>query len=119
MLNHAKCSTTHTDCLMVWCVCARVCLHVCVSVCLCAGHVSIGALGDSFYEYLLKSWLGTSKKDTEAYDMYMETMQVTLVGGTGGRGRWDLWVGQMGLVGRANGTGGRGRWDWWAGQYSW
>ena len=74
-------------------VCARVCLHVFVSVCLCAGHVSIGALGDSFYEYLLKSWLGTSKKDTEAYDMYMETMQVTLMGGAGEQGGGDWWAG--------------------------
>ena len=80
-------------CVCGVCACVCVCLHVFVSVCLCAGHVSIGALGDSFYEYLLKSWLGTSKKDTEAYDMYMETMQVTLVGGTGGRGRRDWWVG--------------------------
>jgi len=30
----------------------------------------LGALGDSFYEYLLKSWLMTSKKDVEARDMY-------------------------------------------------
>eukprot|EP00731_Ephydatia_muelleri_P031967 Em0023g474a len=35
-----------------------------------SSHMSIGALGDSFYEYLLKSWLGTSKADTEARDMY-------------------------------------------------
>ena len=33
------------------------------------GHISLGALGDSFYEYLLKSWLMTSKVDTEARDM--------------------------------------------------
>ena len=33
-------------------------------------HVSLGALGDSFYEYLLKSWLMTSKDDVEARDMY-------------------------------------------------
>lgn len=30
-----------------------------------ARHVSIGALGDSFYEYLIKSWLVTRKQDTE------------------------------------------------------
>lgn len=38
-------------------------------------HISIGALGDSFYEYLLKSWLMTSKKDTVARDMYFEAMK--------------------------------------------
>lgn len=38
-------------------------------------HVSLGALGDSFYEYLLKSWLVTSKEDTEARDMYYEAME--------------------------------------------
>lgn len=32
--------------------------------------MSLGALGDSFYEYLLKSWLMTSKDDVEARDMY-------------------------------------------------
>ena len=44
-----------------------------------AGHISIGALGDSFYEYLLKSWLMTSKKDTVARDMYFEAMKVSIV----------------------------------------
>ena len=39
-----------------------------------AGHVSLGALGDSFYEYLLKSWLMTSKHDVEARDMYYESL---------------------------------------------
>lgn len=34
------------------------------------GHISLGALGDSFYEYLLKSWLMTSKHDVDARDMY-------------------------------------------------
>ena len=33
-------------------------------------HVSIGALGDSFYEYLLKVWLQTGKTDSEAKEMY-------------------------------------------------
>lgn len=37
-------------------------------------HVSLGALGDSFYEYLLKSWLMTNKHDVEARDMYYEAM---------------------------------------------
>jgi hypothetical protein len=36
------------------------------------GHVSLGALGDSFFELLLKSWLLTGKEDTQAYRMYKE-----------------------------------------------
>ena len=43
------------------------------------GHVSLGALGDSFYEYLLKSWIGTSKKDVEAKEMYFNTIRVSIV----------------------------------------
>lgn len=38
-------------------------------------HISLGALGDSFYEYLLKSWLMTSKDDVEAKDMYYEAIE--------------------------------------------
>ena len=37
----------------------------------------MGALGDSFYEYLLKSWLMTSKADTEARDMYYDAVNVS------------------------------------------
>ena len=36
--------------------------------------ISIGALGDSFYEYLLKYWLLTNKKATEIGAWYFETM---------------------------------------------
>ena len=39
-------------------------------------HTSIGALGDSFYEYLLKSWLQSGKKDTKAREMYDEAVKV-------------------------------------------
>ncbi|KAK0408930.1 hypothetical protein QR680_004245 [Steinernema hermaphroditum] len=35
-------------------------------------HMSLGALGDSFYEYLIKSWLQTGKKDDQAKKMYFE-----------------------------------------------
>lgn len=42
-----------------------------------AAHISVGALGDSFYEYLLKSWLGTSKADTVARDMYYAAADVS------------------------------------------
>ncbi|XP_064628473.1 mannosyl-oligosaccharide 1,2-alpha-mannosidase IA-like [Lineus longissimus] len=33
-------------------------------------HFSVGALGDSFYEYLLKAWLLSGKTDNEARAMY-------------------------------------------------
>lgn len=38
-------------------------------------HVSLGALGDSFYEYLLKSWIMTGKSDNLARTMYDEAMK--------------------------------------------
>ncbi|KHN83808.1 Mannosyl-oligosaccharide alpha-1,2-mannosidase isoform B [Toxocara canis] len=37
-------------------------------------HVSVGALGDSFYEYLLKSWLLSNKQDDEAKRLYDEAI---------------------------------------------
>jgi len=38
-------------------------------------HVSLGALGDSFYEYLLKSWIMSGKTDMNARKMYDEAMK--------------------------------------------
>ncbi|XP_040821503.1 mannosyl-oligosaccharide 1,2-alpha-mannosidase IA isoform X1 [Ochotona curzoniae] len=38
-------------------------------------HVSIGGLGDSFYEYLLKAWLMSEKTDLEAKKMYFDAVQ--------------------------------------------
>ncbi|NWS11144.1 MA1C1 mannosidase, partial [Pachyramphus minor] len=38
-------------------------------------HVSIGGLGDSFYEYLIKSWLMSDKKDLEAKKMYDDALE--------------------------------------------
>eukprot|EP00795_Rhopilema_esculentum_P017835 gene17835-9540_t len=38
-------------------------------------HVSLGALGDSFYEYLLKSWIMSGKTDLTARKMYDEAMK--------------------------------------------
>ena len=35
-------------------------------------HVSLGALGDSFYEYLIKSYLLTNKTDSQAIRMHKE-----------------------------------------------
>lgn len=36
--------------------------------------MSLGGLGDSFYEYLLKAWLQSGKTDDEARFMYDEAM---------------------------------------------
>ncbi|KAH0622267.1 hypothetical protein JD844_024414 [Phrynosoma platyrhinos] len=38
-------------------------------------HVSIGGLGDSFYEYLLKAWLMSDKTDEEGRQMYYDAVQ--------------------------------------------
>ncbi|XP_069462708.1 mannosyl-oligosaccharide 1,2-alpha-mannosidase IA [Ambystoma mexicanum] len=38
-------------------------------------HVSVGGLGDSFYEYLLKAWLMSDKTDEEAKQMYYNAVQ--------------------------------------------
>uniref|UniRef100_A0A8C4YTI6 alpha-1,2-Mannosidase n=4 Tax=Gopherus TaxID=38771 RepID=A0A8C4YTI6_9SAUR len=38
-------------------------------------HVSVGGLGDSFYEYLIKSWLMSDKRDTEAKKMYNDALE--------------------------------------------
>ena len=38
-------------------------------------HVSMGALGDSFYEYLLKAWLQSGKTDDVMRSMYVEAME--------------------------------------------
>ncbi|XP_078485823.1 mannosyl-oligosaccharide 1,2-alpha-mannosidase IA [Ciona intestinalis] len=38
-------------------------------------HVSVGALGDSFYEYLLKSWVLSDKTDVVARQMYDEAVE--------------------------------------------
>lgn len=37
-------------------------------------HMSLGALGDSFFEYLLKAWLQSGKTDDEAREMFDEAM---------------------------------------------
>ncbi|MGH0154524.1 UNVERIFIED_CONTAM: hypothetical protein FKN15_027237 [Acipenser sinensis] len=39
-------------------------------------HVSVGGLGDSFYEYLLKAWLMSDKTDEEGKKMYYDSIQV-------------------------------------------
>jgi hypothetical protein len=42
-------------------------------------HTSIGALGDSFYEYLLKAYLQSNKTDSEAIAMYQDAVKVGIV----------------------------------------
>lgn len=37
-------------------------------------HISLGALGDSFYEYLLKSWIQSNQTDNATREMYDEAM---------------------------------------------
>ena len=39
-------------------------------------HVSIGALGDSFYEYLLKAYFQSGKEDEQAKELYFEAIDV-------------------------------------------
>lgn len=41
-------------------------------------HISMGALGDSFYEYLLKSWLQSGKANEEAKSMYVDAMEAAV-----------------------------------------
>jgi mannosyl-oligosaccharide alpha-1,2-mannosidase len=41
-------------------------------------HMSLGALGDSFFEYLLKAWLQSGQTDNEARDMYDEAMSAIM-----------------------------------------
>ncbi|GAB6032546.1 hypothetical protein CHUAL_011439 [Chamberlinius hualienensis] len=38
-------------------------------------HVSMGALGDSYYEYLLKAWLQSGKTDVNARKLYDEAIE--------------------------------------------
>lgn len=38
-------------------------------------HISMGALGDSFYEYLIKAYVQTDGRDVEAYQMYMDAIR--------------------------------------------
>lgn len=42
-------------------------------------HTSVGGLGDSFYEYLLKAWLMSDKTDHEARRMYDDAVEVVIV----------------------------------------
>ena len=37
-------------------------------------HVSVGGLGDSFYEYLIKTYIYTTEKDTVALEMYNDAL---------------------------------------------
>lgn len=39
--------------------------------------MSMGALGDSFYEYLLKSWIQSNGEDIQALQMFQELAEVS------------------------------------------
>ncbi|XP_055523662.1 mannosyl-oligosaccharide alpha-1,2-mannosidase IA isoform X4 [Wyeomyia smithii] len=41
-------------------------------------HMSLGALGDSFYEYLLKAWIQSGHEDEEAREMFDDAMQAII-----------------------------------------
>lgn len=41
-------------------------------------HMSMGGLGDSFYEYLLKSWIQSGKTDVQGREMFDEAMKAVL-----------------------------------------
>ncbi|XP_018322492.1 mannosyl-oligosaccharide 1,2-alpha-mannosidase IA [Agrilus planipennis] len=41
-------------------------------------HISMGALGDSFYEYLLKAWIQSNKEDDEARQLFDDSMQAVM-----------------------------------------
>ncbi|CAF1514021.1 unnamed protein product, partial [Didymodactylos carnosus] len=41
----------------------------------CQKYASLGAMGDSFYEYLLKSWLLSGKTDERARTMFQNSMK--------------------------------------------
>lgn len=54
-----------------------VVIHVFITIIFCiVDHVSIGGLGDSFYEYLIKSFLMSDKTDGDAKKMYYDAMEV-------------------------------------------
>ena len=37
----------------------------------------MGALADSFYEYLIKAWIMSGKTDTQAKTMYFDVIKVS------------------------------------------
>lgn len=41
-------------------------------------HISLGALGDSFYEYLLKAWIQNGQTESEVRQMYDDAMQALI-----------------------------------------
>ncbi|KAK3516900.1 hypothetical protein QTP70_028269 [Hemibagrus guttatus] len=43
-------------------------------------HVSVGGLGDSFYEYLLKAWIMSDKLDEEAKNLYYAALKAIETG---------------------------------------
>lgn len=52
--------------------------HLCPLFSFATDHTSVGGLGDSFYEYLLKAWLMSDKTDHEARKMYDDAVEVII-----------------------------------------
>ena len=47
-----------------------------------SGHISLGAMADSYYEYLLKQWLQSEKQDHRyriMYDEFVDRLEQLLV----------------------------------------
>lgn len=44
-------------------------------MCIFSGLATIGPIGDSFYEYLLKSWILSNQTDANARKMYDKAME--------------------------------------------
>uniref|UniRef100_A0A8D3DPD9 alpha-1,2-Mannosidase n=1 Tax=Scophthalmus maximus TaxID=52904 RepID=A0A8D3DPD9_SCOMX len=49
--------------------------YLCFFFSLSPDHTSVGGLGDSFYEYLLKAWLMSDRTDTEARKTYDDAIE--------------------------------------------
>lgn len=43
-----------------------------------AEHISLGALGDSFYEYLLKAWIQNGQTESDVRQMFDDAMQALI-----------------------------------------
>ena len=58
--------------IFVWCA---IFFYISSKLCF-PEHSTIGALADSFYEYLLKAYLQSGRTDTMAKNMYFDAIKV-------------------------------------------
>lgn len=54
-------------------------IHLSLPPSLPPDHTSVGGLGDSFYEYLLKAWLMSDRTDAEARKTYDDAIEVQCI----------------------------------------